>query len=239
MRKWALTTACVFLVAGTAFGAGSIISSFRSPAASPIGMCYQGGYLYHMNHPAGVIYQTTTTGSIIRSITGPASGIGVHFTGSYFWVSTYSPSMIYRLSSSGSILQSFTGPAAGYGITTNGTYLWYSSARSGNMVWQLTTAGSVIRSFAGPGSFNGGLDWDSRGNLWLANWPSSGGGVFRLTTTGSVVESYSGVGRPSGCAWDGSYVWYCDYNGKYVYQMDTVITSVLPESLGRIKSIYR
>jgi hypothetical protein len=170
--------------------------------------------------------------------------MGVHFTGTYFWVCTYATSMVYRVSSNGSILESFSGPAEGYGITTNGTYLWYSSARSGNMVWQLTTTGSIISSFSGPGNFNGGLDWDGRGYLWLADWGGPGsGGVFRMTTVGSVVESYRPVptgGRSSGCAWDGRYVWYCEVNlPRYVYQMDTVIPSVAPASLGKIKALFK
>lgn len=207
-------------------------------------MCYQGGYLYHMNTPDGAIYQTTTKGSIVRSMYGPPSSMGVHFTGTYFWVCTYATSLIVRLSSNGSFLESFNGPAPGYGIATNGTYFWYSSARSGNMVWQLTTTGSIVRSFSGPGTLNGGLDWDARGYLWLADWARPGsGGVFRITTVGSVVESYRPVpngGRSSGCAWDGFYLWYCDLNPpRYVYQIDTAITPVVPSSLGKVKAVFR
>lgn len=234
---------CFVLAAGTAFGAGSLISYFRSPCGEPVGMCYHGGYIYHMDNRTGRIYQTTTTGSVVRSLAGPSGGIGVHFTGTHFWVSTYSPGMVYYLNSSGSVVNSFSGPAPGYGITTNGTYLWYSSGASGNRVWQLTTTGSIVASFKGPGIWSGGLDWDSRGYLWLADWPAPRGSIYRLTTTGSVAESYSPVpvvARSSGCAWDGSCVWFCDYTyPNLVYQMDTTVTSVMPESLGKIKSIHR
>ncbi|MGD8719018.1 MAG: hypothetical protein PVH29_09375 [Candidatus Zixiibacteriota bacterium] len=243
MRSRVIIVAGSILVAGMAFGAGSIISSFLSPVtSSPIGMCYNGGYIYHMSHTDGAVFKTTTTGSVVSSITGPSSGIGVHFTGTHYWTTTYSPGVAYYRDSSGSIISSFAGPANGYGITSDGTNLWYSSSRSGNYIWQLTTAGSVISSVEGPGTFNGGVDWDSRGYIWVANWPSSNGGIYRITTAGSVVESYSPVPagtRPSGCAWDGTYVWYCDYTGKYVYQMDTELTSITPASVGKVKALFR
>ena len=243
MRNRALIVAGVVLVAAAAFAAGSIISSFRSPSEYVSGMAYHSPYLYHGSQRTVNINVTTTTGSLVRRIRALTAIWDVDFTGTYFWVSTWtSPYWVYRLTSTGSVMGSFRGPARGYGITYDGRYLWYSSPDAGNMVWQLTTAGSVVSSFKGPGSYNGGLDWDSRGYLWLCDWPGSGGGVFRMTTVGSVVESYRPIPagrRPSGCAWDGNYVWYCTYNSRYVYQLDTVITSIVPASLGKVKALFR
>jgi hypothetical protein len=241
MRKGILLTACLFLVAGTALGAGSIISSFRSPAAYVMGMGYYSPYLYHADYTNRRIYTTTTTGSVVRSISSPAGTLGVDFTGTYFWVSCYSPRMVYQLTSTGSAVRSFTPAADGYGITFDGTYVWFSSARSGNMIYQYTTAGSLIKSMSGPGSFNGGLDW-ANGYIWVGDWPPTNAGVFRITTAGSVVESYRPVpsgGRSAGVAWDGGYLWYSVNAANWVYKIDTVMTSILPSSLGKIKSIYR
>ena len=242
MRKGILLTACLVLVAGTALGAGSIISSFQSPhyTGFPKGMAYHGGYLYHAsNSDYNRIYQTTTTGSIVRTITCPANTIGVEFTGTYFWTCSFSPTYTYQLTTTGSVIKSFFSPVA-TGITFDGTYLW-GSTYGANTVYKLTTAGSVLSSFRGPGTAVGGLDW-AKGYIWLANRRAPTG-VYRITTAGSVVESYvpaPGASEPMGCAWDGNYLWYNDYGGaKYVYQIDTVITSVIPSSLGKIKSIYR
>lgn len=234
----------IVLVLGavTAFGAGSIISSFRSPHYTgwPKGLAYHAGYLYHgSNYSYDRIYQTNTAGSIVRTITCPTNTVGVEFTGTYFWICTFSPTYIYQLASTGSVIKSFYSPVA-TGITFDGTYLW-GSTWNNNTVYKLTTAGSVLSSFRGPASAVGGLDW-ANGYIWLAN-RSAPYGVYRITTAGSVVESYvpaPGASQPMGCAWDGNYVWYNDYVGaKYVYQMDTVITSVVPSSMGKIKSIYR
>lgn len=241
MRKGISLTVCLVLVAGTAFGAGSIISSFRSPCSYVMGMGYHSPYLYHADYTTSRIYTTTTTGSVVRSMSAPASSLGVDFTGTYFWVACYSPSMIYQLTSTGSTVRSWSGPASGYGITYGGTYVWFSSARSGNNIYQYTTVGSLVRSFRGPGTFNGGLDW-ANGYIWVGDWPATNAGVFRITTTGSVVESYRPVpsrGRSAGVAWDGGYLWYSENTSRYVYKIDTVLTSIVPTSIGKIKSIYR
>lgn len=241
MKKWVLIAGCFFLAVSTAFGAGSIISSFRSPSSYVMGLGYHSPYIYHSDYSGTRIHQTTTTGSVVRTIPGRSGILGVDFTGTYFWICCYtSPYYIYQLTSAGSVVRSFSGLAAGYGCTFDGTYVWVSSARSYN-VYRFTTTGSFVTSFRGPGSFPGGLDW-ANGYLWLGDWPSSGAGIFRLTTTGSVVESYRPVpsgGRSAGVAWDGSYIWYSDYSNSYIYQMDTVLTSVVPASVGKIKSIYR
>lgn len=243
MRRVLLAAVATLYIVSAAFGAGSIISSFQSPfyPGYAKGMDHRGAYLYHVSNYANYIYETTTTGSIVRSIRAPSMTMGVYFTGSYFWTCSFSPAMVYYLTTAGSVVRSFSGPAAGYGLTFDGTYLWYSSATA-DRIYRLTTTGSVVTSFSHPGSFAGGLDW-ANGYIWAADWPSSGGGVYRVTTTGSVVESYVPVpngGRPSGCAWDGNYLWYVDYNTpRYVYCIDTVTTSIAPASVGKIKAVYR
>lgn len=241
MRKRFLVAGSIVLAGVTAFGAGSIISSFASPISTyGKGLDYYGGYIYHVTNANTTCFQTTTTGSIVRSITFPSQMRGVHFTGSYFWTSD--STRIFRLTTTGSILGTISTAAAWYGLAFDGTYLWGSNA-STQMITKLTTTGSVVTSFKPPGSLCGDMDWDGS-YLWLCDWPSSGAGLYRMTTTGSVVESYVPPPvtspRPSGCCWDGNYLWFLNYNTpRYVYQMDTNITTVLPSSLGKIKSLYR
>lgn len=244
MRKALLVAVATLCVVGAAFAAGSIISSFQSPFHPSYvkGMDYYGGYIWHVSNAANVIYQTTTTGSVVRSFTGPSMTMGIYCTGSYLWTCSFSPAMVYYMTTTGSIINSFSGPANGYGLTFDGTYLWYSSAVSGNNIYRITTTGSVLNSFRGPGTFNGGLDY-ANGYIWVADWPSSGAGIYRITTTGSVVESYVPVptsSRTPGVCWDGNYVWYNDYSGThYVYRMDTVLTGIRPASLGKVKALFR
>jgi hypothetical protein len=51
MRKKVSASIALVLVAGMAFGAGSIISSFRSPISTyGKGLDYYGGYIYHVTN---------------------------------------------------------------------------------------------------------------------------------------------------------------------------------------------
>lgn len=242
MRKRIIINFVFAAVAAGAFGAGSIVSSFPSPFWTfGKGLDFHGGYIYHVTNATRTCYQTTTTGSIVRSITFPNDMRGVHFTGSYFWASDNVA--VYRLDTNGSVLNSFATVWAHYGLTFDGTYIWGSTVNSGNLITKMTTEGSVVSSFEGPGSYNGDLDWDS-GYLWVCDWPVSGGGLYRITTTGSVVESYvppSGpTTRPSGCCWDGDYLWFLNFSEpRYVYQIDTARTSITPTSIGKVKALFR
>ena len=242
MKRFVLLTAALVVAPVTALAAGSIISSFRSPISTyGKGLDYYAGYIYHVTNANTTCYQTTTKGSVVRSITFPGKMRGVHFTGSYFWTSD--DAGVYRLNTSGSVLNSFSTNLAHYGLAFDGTYIWGSTARAGNQITRMTTTGSVISSFRAPGSFVGDLDWVG-GYLWFCDWPSSGGGLYRITTTGSVVESYvpppGPTVRTTGVCWDGNYLWFLNYEGsRYLYQMTTVISSVRPTSLGRLKALYR
>jgi hypothetical protein len=240
MRKNISVGIGLVIGAVTAFGAGSIVSSFPSPISTyGKGLDYYGGYIYHVTNANTTCYQTTTTGSIVRSITFPSTMRGVHFTGSYFWTSDNT--RIFRLTTAGSIVSTISTAAAWYGLAFDGTYLWGSNAVT-DLITKMTTTGSVLASFNGPGSMNGDMDWDGS-HLWICDWPSSGG-LYRMTTTGSVVESYvpppGPTSQPTGVCWDGNYLWFLNYNTpRFVYQMTTMITNVMPSSLGKIKSIYR
>jgi hypothetical protein len=62
MRSKVLILGCFVAVAATAFAAGSIISSFRSPSSYVTGMAHYGPYLYHADYSNSNIHVTTTTG---------------------------------------------------------------------------------------------------------------------------------------------------------------------------------
>jgi len=247
MYKKVLFTAFALLAAGSVFaGTFQVVSSFASQKTWRKGLEYAGGYLYTTsNYSDNTIHVYTTTGSLVRTIPTPASSMGVevtHAPSGYIWVNTFSPYNGYRMVlSTGSVVTSFSGPASGYGITSDGTYLYWSTVTS-DLMYVLTTTGSVVRSFTQPGSFPCGWDYMAPGYLWTCTFSSSNG-IYLVTTGGSLVDSFDpstfGCTSTSGVTWDGNYLWYCNYNPRYVYQIDTVITSIVPSSLGKIKSVYR
>ena len=242
MNKKVLLTAVALLAATSVFaGTLNVVSSFASQKTWRKGLDYNGGYIYSTsNYSDNNIHIYTTIGSLVGSIPSPAGSMDQKWDGSYIWLCTYSPAMVYRLTSTGSIVTSFSGPAAGYGLAWTGTYLYYSST-SGNMIWRLTTTGSVVTSFSSGCSFVGGLDYDGT-NLWVADWPSSGGGWLRyMTTTGSIIDTFSTPSstRPSGVCWDGTYVWYNDYNVAYVFRASVQPSGIAPASVGKVKALFR
>lgn len=220
---------------------GSIVSSFVSPHGSywPKGIDYYNGYLYHNAYNR--LYVTTTTGSIVTTLNSRAATMGVDMSGTYIWTCSYIPARVYQLNTAGSILSSFAGPGAGYGLALDGNYFWYSAATT-DTIYRITTTGSVVTSFPHPGSFAGDLDFDGT-YLWIADWPSANGGIYKVTTKGSLVDSMvpaPGAGRPSGCCWDGNYLWYHDYKSPYlVIQCRVAYASVAPTSFGKVKALFR
>jgi hypothetical protein len=245
MNKRLIFTVVALLAATSVFaGTLQVVSSFVSQKQWRKGLEYADGYLYTTsNYSDNNIHVYTTTGSLVRSIRTVSSSMGVEVSkapSGYIWVNTYSPYSVALLTTAGSVSRSFAAPAAGYGISSDGTYLYYSSARS-YMLYTMTTTGSVIRSFRQPGTFPGGVDYVAPGYLWLTNWSGSPL-LYYCTTAGSVIDSFSTplVARPSGVTWDGTYVWYHDYNAPSLCVRAKVnFSGVAPASLGRIKSIYR
>jgi hypothetical protein len=239
--KMFFTAVAVLTASSVLAGTLNVVSSFPSQKTWRKGLDYNASYIYSTsNYTDNNIHRYTTVGSLVGSIPSPSSSMDLKWDGSYIWLCTFSPAMVYRLTSTGSVVTSFSGPASGYGLAWTGTYLYYSST-SGNMIWRMTTTGSVITSFSSGCSFVGGLDYDGT-NLWVADWPSSGGGLKYLTTGGSLLDSFStpGAARPSGVCWDGTYVWYNDYNTPgYVYRARVNFSGVAPSSMGKIKAVFR
>lgn len=238
------------LASGATATGGSIIRSFESPCNDCTdGIDYRGGYVYHANFngPSDVL-KTTTAGSLVSSLQGPAYARGVDFTGYVYWVYSFWPQVprdrIYRVNQAGSITASFAAPSHGRGVTYDGEHLRYSTGgnHNWNYVYKLTTKGSVVSSFQAPhgeGYLNKGIDWGGS-YLWLAQSSTAGGFIYQMTTAGSIVFSMFLQGRrPTGVAWDGKHVWFADGGNDWVYQMRWSGIGVAPTSMGKVKALFR
>lgn len=239
MRKAII--ACAFL-AGAAFGteSGSVVSSFRTPCTNGVyGIDYHDGRLFHAEGgAANVIYETTTTGSLLGTIpVGPyPAAIGIDRTDVEFWTCRYYRGLVHRLTTAGSLIRSFERSSGGDGITYGEGCLWYADSP---WIYRLTVNGSVMGSFRAPSAYVYGLCWDAP-YLWLSDPGTTSGSIFQITTTGSVVRSIPRPGqRPVGVTWDGKYIWYTNPADQWVYRMTVTMTGVAPASLGRVKALYR
>jgi hypothetical protein len=222
----------LILIASTAFaGTASIVSSFRSPAKTVAGIDYYNGYIYHACQNNG-IYETTTSGSNPQMIPTRYAGLGLDRTTAEYW--TCLSYAITRLDTEGKYIKAISAPHITRGVTFGATHVWTTG--EDNRINKITVNGSPAGSFALPGCNPYGICY-SDDELWLAE--RSKGGIWHVTTTGSLIESYDIPQTPWGVACEGRYIWYSvDANG-YVYKALPIPTPVAPESLGKVKALYK
>ncbi|UCH77985.1 MAG: hypothetical protein JSU81_09720 [Candidatus Coatesbacteria bacterium] len=258
MRKSYFVIALVVCAMATsAFGWGSLISSFRAPG----GGTYPNGVGWHSTWSTNLFvntntpdrcYRTSFTGSIVRSHTSPTtstmgSAAGVISGIGYYWVVSYNPRRIYRVGyNSGSVYGSFTAPGSyPYGAAfrqVGSTYYLYYTDMSGRRLYRMNaTTGSVYASYAlafSPGDLGYG-----DGYLWIVD--NSSRRLRKCSVTGSTYDSFSlsAYGYPSGCAYDSgrNQVWVGINAPLHSVLRFTAHsgTSVKPASVGKIKAMYQ
>lgn len=194
---------------------GRIISSYRIDVGLPVGMAWDGNYIYANGCLARHIYKIEPrTGSTASSFPFPSgttwSG-GLAYDGRDLLFAALFFPYVWRMSTDGSILASFRiVPDYPCGLayddrTPGGPYLWCSDEP----------------------------------------FPEHGkSSIYMFTTTGSLVD-YVRWPVPNsnlcGLAFDGTYLWCIETPGQnWVYQVLYVSDSgVTPVSMGRIKATYR
>jgi DNA-binding beta-propeller fold protein YncE len=239
---------CVF-----ATGFGSVVSSFKSPGPWPEGVAYRPGYIYISCYVTGVIWRTTTTGSVISyHPTGLVYNKGVTVgavTGRiYYWVVNRKPGYIYRfVDNSSTVHGSFAVPGSdGWGVSyVDASHMYYTDFESQTLYLLHPMKGSIYSSYS-LSFYPGDLAYDSTGYLWIVGPYVKTKSVFKCTLKGSVLASFSVAqyGYPHGCGFDGEYVWVGasdGYNGVYSILQFNVREepAVAPASLGKIKALYR
>ncbi len=222
----------LILISSAAFaGTASIVSSFKSPVTGVRGIDYHGGYLYH-SAPPTTIFKTTRAGSVVQTIHADLTREGFDRTNIEFW--TTGRSGIFRLSTTGSWIGTISIPEAGRGVAFGGGFLWLAGAR----VYKITLGGSVVTSFKVSTVNPRGICYRNA-ELWIVD--SNIGAIAHATTTGSFIESYDTPHNPYGVTCEGSYIWYSDLKSGYVYKMLPIPygSSIIPASLGKIKTLYK
>ncbi len=251
MKKQLIISAVVasaFFAAG-GYGWGSLVSSFPAPGGSsyPNGVAYYANVLYIGTNSPDRIWQTDTSGSVIRSFSSPTTttmGVtaGIDSSTVFYAVVSYTPRYVYGAeSTTGSIVGSYSVP----GNYPNGAayrapgYLYYTDSGPARRLYLMElTSGSIYSSYSLSFDPND-LAYDASGFLWIVD---SSGLVRKCTLTGSSIDSFSvsAYGYPSGCGYDGTYVWV-GINAPLhsILQFEVAGSPVAPASLGRIKSLFR
>jgi glutamine cyclotransferase len=204
---------------------GDVVNSFDSPGSNPLGLAWDGTYLWNVdNHDIKIYKLDPSDGSVIDSFNSPDSAPwGLAWDGNYLWNSNHEigPGMIYKLDpSDGSVIDSFSAPGSDpCDLTWDGNYLW-NTDHGTVIIYKLDPSdGSVIDSFSAPGFQPYGLTWD--GN-YLWNTDHGTGMIYKLDPSdGSVIDSFSAPGSSTmGLTWDGLYLWNADNFNNRIYQID-------------------
>lgn len=256
MRKIIVLLAGVAVVGAPVYvfgtGFGSLVSSFKSPGAWPMGLSYRPGQLYISTFAGTVVWRTTTTGSVInyhplKLIYNRGVTVGNAGGKTYYWVVDSDTDHIYRyIDNSSTLVGSFPVASSPRGVTfVDAEHMYYTGTGDANLYSVHPITGSVYASY--PLSFRPvDAAYDESGYLWIAHASTAARLVYKCTTEGSVLASFSAgeYGAPSGCGFDGEYVWVgvADTNlGRYTILRYAVREEpgIAPASAGRVKALYR
>lgn len=249
-RKCLVSAGLLFVTAAaSAFAFGSLVSSFPCPSGSqfPNGVAFLADTVYIDTNTPDMCWETTTTGSLIRSFTSPTTGTMGTAVGSiggtlYRWVVSYSPRLIYRcVATTGSVVDSFAAPGTyPYGVAfRDSSYIYYTESGTLRQLFLMhPTTGSIYSSYQLSFDPND-VAYDPTGYLWIVDSTRI---VRRCTLTGSTVDSFSisAYGYGAGCGYGGNYVWI-GINAPLhsILQFTTGSPAVTPTSLGKVKTLFK
>jgi len=207
----------------------TILSSINAPGQNPLGLTWDGSYLWVADVDESKLYQLDPgSGRVMNSIyTGPergwvwASPNGLTWDGNYLWISDSGEGKIIKVDkSTGSPVSTFDFPS---------TYILSDMAWDGNFFWVADwfndkiykidpSSGTVVESIDAPSDFISGLAWDGS-NLWVSD--SDNGTLYKVdTSTGSVIFSHSlGISYLEGLAWDGANLWCVSNQEGKIYKL--------------------
>jgi len=202
---------------------GEVITSFSAPGAGPLGLAWDGEYLWNADWETNMIYKLSpSTGSVVQSFSSPGTRpYGLTYDGTYLWVADRDTDLIYQLDpATGSVIRSIPTPGGEPGgMTWDGEYLWVAEHYD-NKIYKLDpSVGSIIQSFDWAGTYVGGLSWDG---AYLWHCDPDFNTIYKLNpTNGSVITSFSSPADwPGGLTWDGTYLWNTDAEQDTIYKID-------------------
>jgi subtilisin family serine protease len=200
-----------------------VITSFLAPGIGPLGLAWDGEYLWNVDWETDMIYKLNpSTGSVVQSFSSPGTRpYGLTYDGTYLWVADRDTDMIDQLDpATGSVVSSISTPEGEpMGLTWDGEYLWVAEHDSDKIYKVNPSGGSVVQSFDWAGTYIAGLTWDGT-YLWSADTDFNA--IYKLSPTDcSVITSFSSPSAWSaGLTWDGQYIWLSDCLEDVIYKID-------------------
>jgi hypothetical protein len=240
-------------------GMGQIIASWQGPGPynRVNGIAFEGEYIW-LNNEAGErkgVFKCTKTGSVIKEMGFPYHGWGpayaLAFDGVYLWTIFHQPvgtnkyDHYVKYTTAGSEAGAFVAHSeilywSSVSVSWDGQYLWTDERRKGvdKKAGKYTTAGTLVGTFAVPQVWRTDAAYYNN-QLWTASLDNY---VYGMNIGGSTfVASFAAPGGSCyAVGFDGEYLWTADRNEpQYIYKVDIEVVDVNPDSLGKIKSLYR
>jgi outer membrane protein assembly factor BamB len=202
---------------------GGGLSWFPTPGDYPCGLTWDGHLLWHSDQTAGFICAIDAdTGSVAHTIGCPDVRADLTFDGTRLCQVGGRPKRLV-------IVEPWTGSVVGHkeilpasgrvtGVELGPEGLWMCLREP--MVVQLRHYSSmrVRREFPVPGSSPSGLTY-ADGLVVYGEFDS--GTLHSIDpATGAHIASVEVEGRPTGLAWDGDRLWYCDFPGQAIRSID-------------------
>jgi uncharacterized repeat protein (TIGR01451 family) len=201
------------------------IASFASPGSGPMGLAWDGTYLWNIDWATDELYKLTPSGEMLTSCEPAVAGRAADLTwdGSSFWYVERDDDTIYQLDTACNVLDSFAAPETDpMGLAWDGANLWISDMGE-DTIYQVTTSGEVLGSFDSPGPYPSSLLWLD-GYLWCGD--STDDVIYKLDASGEVLEWLPAPDLyASGLAWDGANMWVTDPALDEIFKLNLDPTS--------------
>lgn len=207
-------------------GRVEIVESFESPGRGPVGLCYDGRFLWNADFSGGKIYRIDpeTMESDVELVC-PGNLSGIAWDGRSLWQSLHDGGTLRRINpETNDFDQTIMVWEHGWlsGVAWDGEHLWAASQQHGKLFKLDRQSGDVLATIPAPVA-GGGLDYHD-GSLWLGiaypmtfdplyeqfNWEGEEQhfAILRLDpATGAEQARYDLDFVPMGLAWIGDNLW--------------------------------
>ncbi|KPL02751.1 MAG: hypothetical protein AMJ90_04915 [candidate division Zixibacteria bacterium SM23_73_2] len=201
---------------------GDIVTSFPSPGTCPVGLTFDGKFLWIADYKTDTLYQIDPeNGGVVNSLPSPGfRPSGLTWDGKYLWNVDLEENLIYQVDpETGIAVKTIFCPSSSpMGLCWDGKYLWVSDSRADKLYQLSTEDGTTIIELPSPSSTPQGLCWDGK-YLWVADRIEDK--IFMITPDKGEVILYfeSPESYARGLAWDGKYLWNVDYQSDRIYKI--------------------
>jgi hypothetical protein len=224
------------------------VATFASGGGTPVGIAFDGTYLYVSHFSSGNVTKMTTAGEVLASY--PIS-YGLHqivFDGVDLWVTSYYEGKIYKLSTSGTPILSYDSGRYPVDLTVADNKIWvglfdftFHPFGTGGLL-KLNNNGTLNAEYP-IGENPLGIDFGDN-HIWTANFLT--GDVFKVNASNGTVVLTFNTGIPDSAILHLSYSTYGNYilitiskdyssynlpNSENVVQIRSATTGVFVETV--------